>query len=158
MPLDDYRLIISARSKPTLDDFNICANRYGVSLTAAVLRWMRYTERRAILVNSVEGYIKWAWSSEPAYKSGVFIKTANVPPVAVPPKSLAAQNTQYLKTTQLAEHDTGVWFSEKCQEIALASDKFDFTISLIHLDEKVKNFNFGEAIEEDTYEQMRNRF
>jgi Zn-dependent peptidase ImmA (M78 family) len=47
MPLDDYRRQIEAQAKVDLDMIGHCADRYRVSLIAAVLRWLGYTERRA---------------------------------------------------------------------------------------------------------------
>src|SRR5207245_2631654 len=55
MPLDGYRRQIDARSKVDIDMLAHCAERYRVSLIAAVLRWLEYTERRAVLVVSRDG-------------------------------------------------------------------------------------------------------
>ena len=68
MPFDDFRRQISANDRADFDQLSACATRYDVSLVAAVLRWLRYTERRAIMVVSRDGFMKWAWSSQPALK------------------------------------------------------------------------------------------
>jgi hypothetical protein len=60
MPLDDFRARIGPEDKPSLDDLGGASDRYGVSLTAAVLRWLEYTNRRAIFVVSRDGGAKWA--------------------------------------------------------------------------------------------------
>ena len=52
MPLDDYRRQIDPRCKVDLDMISGCADRYRVSLIAALLRWLEYTECRAVLVVS----------------------------------------------------------------------------------------------------------
>lgn len=70
MPLDDFRRQLDPQAAPTLDHLSHCADRYGVSLIASTLRWLSYTQRRAVLVVSREGFILWARSSEPAFKSG----------------------------------------------------------------------------------------
>src|SRR6185436_13658296 len=57
MPLDDFRGQIPDKAKVTFEMLEGCTNRYRVSLIAAALRWLSYTERRAILVVSVDGYI-----------------------------------------------------------------------------------------------------
>ena len=57
MPLDDYRNQIDSRAVIDLDMIGHCADRYEVSLIAAVLRWIEYTERRAVLVVSRDGFI-----------------------------------------------------------------------------------------------------
>lgn len=42
MPLDDYRKQVTGTVD--LDLLGHCADRYGVSLTAAILKWLQYTE------------------------------------------------------------------------------------------------------------------
>jgi hypothetical protein len=89
MPLDDFRRQIPARDRVDIDMIRGCADRYRVSLIAAVLRWLGYTERRAVLVVSRDGFILWARSSEPALRSGAFFRTSagpiEIPAAAVPP-------------------------------------------------------------------------
>jgi Zn-dependent peptidase ImmA (M78 family) len=63
MPLDDYRRQIDARTSADLDMISHCADRYRVSLIAALLRWLEYTERRVVLVVSRDGFILWARTS-----------------------------------------------------------------------------------------------
>jgi hypothetical protein len=63
MPLDDYRRQIDGRAKADLDMISACADRYRVSLIAALLQWLSYTERRAVLVVSRDGFILWARSA-----------------------------------------------------------------------------------------------
>ena len=48
MPFDDFRKQPGAREKPNFDALGKCADWYEVSLMAAVLRWLGYTERRAL--------------------------------------------------------------------------------------------------------------
>lgn len=111
MPLDDFRIQLGDRDKPTFERLSFCAERYGVSLTAVILRWLEYTSRRACLVISREGYVLWARSSQRAWKSGFFIRTTNRPPVALPPTSLAADAA--IESPQGSRrHEAGVWFKE----------------------------------------------
>ena len=63
MPLDDFRARIGPDDKPSLEDLVGVAERYGVSLTAAALRWLEYTNRRAVFVVSRDGGARWAKSS-----------------------------------------------------------------------------------------------
>lgn len=130
MPFDDYRRQIDSRSIATLDLLKHCADRYEVSLIAATLRWLAYTERRAILVVSRDGYILWARSSEPAYRSGLFIKAAGRA-VPVPDKSVAAHPIAFLDPKSGVNHPPDVWLNEPCQEISIVSESYDFTISLL---------------------------
>ena len=116
-----------------LDALGACADRYDVSLTAAALKWLSYTERRAVLVVSRDGYMLWAWSSKAAYRTGAFFKTANRPR-PIPAMSLAARGRNGETPTAASEFEEGIWFErEPCTELALFSDRYDFTISLLHL-------------------------
>ena len=71
MPLDDFRAQIKGRAID-IDVMTDLADRYAVSLTAAILKWMTITDKRAMIVVGKEGFIDWAWSSEPLLKSGIF--------------------------------------------------------------------------------------
>ncbi|MDP5309058.1 ImmA/IrrE family metallo-endopeptidase [Paracoccus spongiarum] len=73
MPLDDFREQIKGRIID-IDVMTELADRYAVSLTAAILKWMTITDKRAMIVVGKEGFIDWAWSSEPLLKSGVFYR------------------------------------------------------------------------------------
>tara|TARA_R110001606_G_scaffold16827_3_gene66634 strand:+ start:477 stop:1388 length:912 start_codon:yes stop_codon:yes gene_type:complete len=157
MPLDDFREQIDARYRPTLDEVGECANRYQASLIAAILRWLKFTERRALLVVSKEGFILWARSSEPALKSGLYYKTRNMPPIELHALSLAAQRSLVVGRTGSTEHEQGVWLNEPCREHVLFSDQYDFTISLLHFDDREPSWEPAEAADEDTYDRMVNR-
>lgn len=76
MPLDDYRQQIDALAKTDLEMLSHCADRYRISLIAAVLRWLDYTERRAVLVVSRDGFILWSRFSKQALKTGAFFRTS----------------------------------------------------------------------------------
>lgn len=155
MPLDDFRKQIDAKAKPSLDDISACASRYDVSLIAATLRWLQYTERRSLLVVSRDGYILWARSSERALKTGAYFKTAGRPPIPIPALSLAAcpdpTNRGFI------EHDAGVWFAEPCEEIALVSDQYDFAISLLHLGKAEWQYRIEEEPFEDSFDAIQRR-
>ena len=157
MPLDDFREQLSVRSRPNLDDLGDCADRYEVSLIAAILRWLQYTSRRAVLVISKDGFILWARSSQPALKSGLYFKTRNRPPVEIPSASLAAQCSLVEGHVGEAEHSCDVWLKESCNEHVLFSRKYDFWISLLHFDDAAERVQPQEEVEEDAYERMMRR-
>lgn len=136
MPLDDFRQQIDSSHMPDLDELGRCAERYGVSLMAAVLRWLDYTGQRAVLVLSREDFVLWARSSRSALRSGAFIRTKNQPPVPVPASSLAAESSQIPAQRTTRFHDAGVWFQEPCIETAIASETYDFKLSLIQLQDE----------------------
>ena len=132
MPLDDFRMQVPARDEVDFEMLGACADRYGVSLIAAALRWLEYTLRRAVLVLSREGFVLWARASETAFKSGLFIKTAGRPPVEIPQESPAVHAVSaVLRERHSAAHHDHVWFAEECRELILPSERYDFTISLL---------------------------
>ena len=63
MPLNDFRNQISG--EVSLDSLGHCADRYGVSLTAAILKWLSYTDEKAVVVMSRDGFMNWASASTP---------------------------------------------------------------------------------------------
>jgi IrrE N-terminal-like domain len=129
MPLDDFRRLVPPSSKIDLDIISHCSDRYRVSLIAATLRWLAYTEKRAVLVVSRDGYILWARSSATALKTGAFFRTS-AGPIAIPATSLAAQRLTSEKHTT-KEHELGVWFPEPLTEMTVFSEQYDFAISLL---------------------------
>ena len=159
MPFDDFRRQIAPLDKANLDVLSDCASRYEVSMQAAILRWLQYTTRRAVLVLAREGFILWARSSEPALKTGAYFRTANVPPVPIPDQSLAAQRKLVEGSKGSAEFDAGVWFGEPCEEMVLFSDRYDFSMSLLHLGPARSRFAVAddEEAEVDTYDRMMSR-
>src|ERR1700693_2147447 len=111
MPLGDFRRQISGIATVDLEIPRACAERYRVSLIAAVLRWLSYTEKRAILVVSRDGFILWARSSERALKTGAFFRTSG-PPIEIPAASHAATQDQLIDGRVGVAHGPDVWFGE----------------------------------------------
>lgn len=132
MPLDDFRGQIAGDDQPTLEALGACADRYAVSLMAATLRWLQYTEQRSVLVLSRDGFILWARSSDAAMKDGLFYRTRNCSPIETPSRSLAARRERVEEAAGETEHDEAVWLSTPCKEIALFSEQYDYTFSLLH--------------------------
>jgi hypothetical protein len=131
MPLDDFRRQINPRSEVDLDQLSSCATRYGVSFFAACMRWIEYTERRAVMVVSRDGYILRARSSQRALKTGAFFRTSGRP-MEVPARAAAAHQDK-VKGRISDLHPAGIWLGEACSEMAIVSDQYDFTISLLQL-------------------------
>lgn len=158
MPLDDFRRQIAPRDKPTLDDLSGCAERYAVSLVASTLRWLQYTELRSVMVVSRDGFILWARSSRAALRTGAYFKTAGRSPIPLPAASIAAQPALLAKSRGQIAHKSDVWFAEPCEEVALASDQYDFVISLLHLEPVIRTTRFGESNDaEDSFEMITRR-
>jgi hypothetical protein len=148
MPFDDFRRQIAAESAVTFDMISECATRYGVSLLAATLRWIEYTATRTVLVVSRDGFILWARSSAPAFKSGVFFRTANRA-VPIPDGSLIVQQPSDEDCRVGVDIEPGVWFEEPCREMTIFSEQYDFTISLLQLGRHTRQIPEFEKAEED---------
>ena len=139
MPLNDFRNQIHPKAKPNFNDLGKIANRYGVSLTAATLRWLGYTENRALLVVSNEGFAHWSRSSKPAFKSGCYIRTSNT--VYELPKAAIAASGNYCDETENGiEQQAGVWFSEPVVEMCIRSDRYDLEMTLLYLPRKTHEY------------------
>ncbi|MBN8886833.1 MAG: ImmA/IrrE family metallo-endopeptidase [Rudaea sp.] len=134
MPLDDFRGQMNGSAD--FDCLGACAARYGVSLTATTLRWLKHTEHHAILVVHRDGYMNWAFSSGPALKSGAFFKTRNQT-IAIPNDTLAAD-------MGVSHERTGVeiaarkWFPHapadfSLREMKITSNEYDAVMSLLVL-------------------------
>jgi hypothetical protein len=134
MPLDDYRKQVTTTAD--LDLLGHCADRYGVSLTAAILKWLQYTDEKAVLVMSRDGFINWAWSSEPAAKAGAFFRTReNV--ICIPEGSLASN--PHVRHDRLGKKiPASVWFPHASPDMALRemkiyAEQYDAVLSLLQL-------------------------
>ncbi|QEI11805.1 ImmA/IrrE family metallo-endopeptidase [Cellvibrio japonicus] len=133
MPLDDYRRQIPDNIKITMEMMDVVTQRYAVSLLAALIRWIDYTSKRAIVVVSRSGFILWAKPSKSAFSSGIFYRTASSPPIEVPANSIAARPADFdiEKAKKGMKHGPGVWFKEPSEEITVFADQYDLTISII---------------------------
>ena len=140
MPLDDFRGQV--KGQLNLDSLSHCADRYGVSLTASILKWLSYTSEKAVLIMSNDGYMNWASSSKAAFNAGAFFKTRNSA-IEIPATSLAAD-------TKVEAEKLGVrlpaktWFpnadsGSELLEMKIYSDQYDSTLSLLILP-KYTNF------------------
>lgn len=155
MPLDDFRRLLPDRGPATLAVLKQCAERYNVSLIAATLRWLSYTSKRAILVNSRDGYILWARSSQNALRSGSYFKTADRPPIEVPVTSLAANPGMLAAGQAEMDHAAGIWLAEPVCEMALHAEQYDFVLSLLILDDAPQRYLLEDADEpEDLFDRF----
>ena len=121
MPLDDFRRQVPEGAKVDIEMLRACAERYNVSLVAAVLRWLGYTRKRAILVVSRDGYILWARSSEPAWRTGAFFKTS-AGPVEIPAAALPSRPELPIDGRGSVDHPSGVWLREPAREMTIFAE------------------------------------
>jgi len=134
MPLDDYRQQLTGSID--IDCFSHCADRYGVSLIAAILKWLDYTEEKAIIILSTDGFMNWAWSSKPAFRAGAFFRTRNNV-IAIPKGTLAA-DTMIKHDRNGREIPLMVWFKHgdpdlSVREMKINAEQYGNVITLLHL-------------------------
>jgi hypothetical protein len=153
MPLDDFRRQIPADAKIDLDIISRCADRYRVSLIAAILRWLTYMTRRAVLIVSRDEFILWSRASDRALKTGAFFRTSGAP-VPIPAPSLAATRDQSVDGRSGVFHRPGVWLPEEVREMTIFSEQYDFTITLLLLEDRGSYIQLEADPEEDTYDRF----
>ncbi|MBO6550564.1 MAG: ImmA/IrrE family metallo-endopeptidase [Rhizobiales bacterium] len=130
MPLDDFREQIKGQ-KVSMELMLFLAARYEVSVTAAILKWLEFTPKRAMLVFGKSGFIDWAWSSTPLIKSGIFYR-ARQETIQLPEKSLAAKGAAYSEFPEGIKHPGGVWAgNETVHETTIFSPQKEMSISLL---------------------------
>lgn len=134
MPLDDYRKQINA--EVDFDLLGHCADRYGVSLTASILKCLEHTDESAVLVVSRSGFIDWAWSSRRAFKAGAYFKSRSNT-IPIPDASLAA-NAEISRDRHGVEMPAQVWFPHADQravlkEMKIFSDQYDCVFTILKL-------------------------
>ncbi|MBF0424119.1 MAG: ImmA/IrrE family metallo-endopeptidase [Magnetococcales bacterium] len=137
MPIHDFREHIAPGEWTDLNMLSCAADRYGVSLMAAIRQWLRYTHQRAVLAVSRDGYILWSEASESAKAGRTFFPNVWKETMAIPGLSLAAKReiTSYPKDG--LPLPKGVWFPDhEVVEMAVHSDQYEFVISLLMLDFK----------------------
>jgi Zn-dependent peptidase ImmA (M78 family) len=152
MPLHDFRAQLPPKTRPDFGTLSKLAHRYGVSLTAAILRWLEYTDTRAMLVVSNEGFAHWAKSSRSAFQSGRFLRTKfevyELPSVATAVTRLFSDEAR-VGILQ----DGGIWFPEPVIEMCLCSDRYDQELTLLHF-ERQHAWNDDEETVVDAFDRF----
>jgi hypothetical protein len=118
-----------------------------------VLRWLEYTDRRAVLVVSRDGYILWARSSPSALKTGAFFRTS-AGPIEIPAQSLAGKQDLLVDGRTGIDFPAGVWFREPVREMTIFAEQYDFAVTLLLLQNEVRLFQEAEP-EEDVFDRFK---
>ncbi|MGM3412083.1 ImmA/IrrE family metallo-endopeptidase [Ralstonia holmesii] len=134
MPLHDFRAQV--QGDVDLHVLGACAERYGVSLTAAILQWLSHTEEKAVVVMSRDGFMDWSCASEPAFDAGAYFATRKST-IEVPPNSLAS-NAQVTREKSGVVIPAKTWFphaeaSMPVREMKISADQYDCTLTLLVL-------------------------
>lgn len=156
MPIDDYRQQISGQEM-SFDLLRHVARRYGVSLTAAVRKWIEFTPQRAAMVLGRDGFALWGWSSDSAYKSGIFINSGmELPELSIAARGPTAQNGEANHPIALPEN---VWVfartSEPVRELTIFASRLGQTLSILLFDEVPERDYVAEPRGWDTFDQFR---
>jgi hypothetical protein len=134
MPLDDFRRQVPGIA--TFESLDVAADRYGVSMTAATLRWLDYTEEHAVLVVHRDGFVLWARSSKPAFRAGAFFRSKRqVVPI---PAAVLASDPQVARELKGLEVEAHLWFpyverGTTLREMKISSDNYDYVMTLLLL-------------------------
>lgn len=134
MPIDDFRRQIDG--PVDLNLLSRCADRYGVSLTAAALKWVQFTDEKAVLIVSSEGFMHWSCSSDSAGKAGACF-SASRSAIEVPQGTLAVdEDVQIEKAGR--EVPATTWFrgadpGDALREMKITMGQYDRTLTLLLL-------------------------
>ena len=154
MPFHDFRVQLPAKATPNFEILSGLAKRYGVSLAAATLRWLEYTETRAMLIVSNEGFAHWAKSSKAAFRSGRYLRTKNT--VSELPSLATAVTRDFTDETKAGiPQSAGVWFPEAAVEMCIRSDRYDVEYTLLHF-EKNCAWSHEEEATLDSFDHFSN--
>lgn len=135
MPLNHFRALVND-DRIDFAMLGSCAELFGVSLTAAALRWVSFTDESAVLVLARDGFMDWSVSSDKARANGAFFKTRNSV-IELPPASLAADASESsVKDGQIVPAST--WFKHadsgaRLREMKIACTNHGYSLSLLHL-------------------------
>jgi hypothetical protein len=150
MPLHDFRRQLSAKDRPDFEVLRRLAKRYGVSLTATILRWLEYTESRAMMVISNEGFAQWAKSSGAAFRTGRFLRTKNAV-FELPKQAFAARGDYSEAALAGITHPAHVWFPEPVTEMCFRLERYDQEITLLHFEADGPRYQAEEEVS-DVYD------
>lgn len=158
MPLDDFRRQVDGEEM----DFDLlghCADRYGVSLTAAAIRWLEIAPQRAVLVASRDDHMLWATSNEAAFKSGAFFATRKN--TLELPEAALAHSRYCTGAPQARNTDARSWFAREpaempVREMTKVAGNYDYTLTLLVMPEAEHRWRRNEDEEpvEDSYDRF----
>ena len=134
MPNQDFRLQV--KDQPF--SFNLishCADRYDVSATAAILKWLDITDKPAIALLSEDGMMHWSKSNNKAFRSGRYFATRkNI--ISVPDQSTAATEKNSKEAREGVQHSPGIWFpDESVVEYTIHSAEHSKTLTVLVLED-----------------------
>ncbi|KVC62677.1 Zn protease [Burkholderia ubonensis] len=158
MPFDDFGRQVDGQPV-SFDLLSHCADRYGVSLTAAALHWTEIAPKRVVLVASRDDHMLWAKSNDAAFKSGAYFATRRNT-IELPRQALAHSDNGWSagdQQTGRAQH----WFphepaSMPVTEMTRVAGQYDYTLTLLSLPdaEWQRPRHDDEEAEEDSFDRF----
>ena len=155
MPANDYRRQIQGTAID-LDVLGACADRYGVSMTSAILKWLELTPQRAVLVMSQNGIVQWACGSESGKWLSMHLnkRLANGQRRALPARSATRLDTDTNVDRLGTAIDARIWFPQEpegmvAREMRIASDFYRQTMTLLVLPPEVKPWERDKMDDDD---------
>jgi hypothetical protein len=120
MPRPDFVTQIGSATID-LDVLGACADRYGVSLTSAVLKWLDFTTDRAVLVLSRNGVVQWAHGSGSGKWLSIALnkKLPNGTRRELPARCSTRLNTDSNVDRIGAKMEARIWFHNEPQDMPL---------------------------------------
>jgi hypothetical protein len=156
MPRNIFENLIKGK-ETSLHLLQHVADHFDVSLTAAILKWLQFTNKRAMLVVGKEGFIDWVWSSDPLRDSWVYLQPRKQL-IELPAQSLAVKKDAFFDNETGVVHKAGIWpFKEDVKEMTVIRDTYDLTITLLLFPDEAPN-RFAQLEEEpelmDTFQKF----
>jgi hypothetical protein len=145
MPFDDYRAQVGDTEMSGALLTHV-TDRYGVSLTAAVRRWIEFTDKRAAMVVARDGFALWGRASRAAFRSGIFVRSG----MEIPEKSLAGmgQGGSLAMTGRPVALPAGIWTfargPEPVKELTFVSERLGVSLTILQFEQ-----DGGYRLEED---------
>lgn len=164
MPIDDFRIQVGS-TVVNLDVLGGCADRYGVSLTAAMLKWLEFASERAVLVMSRGGVVQWARGS----KSGKWLsiqmnkKLPNGQRCSLPQHCATRLHTDSNVDRHGTEVDARVWFQNEPEgmmlhEMRIVSDLYRQTMTLLVLPPEIKPWEREKQTDDEDDDGLENTY
>jgi len=158
MPRTDFEAQIG-NTPIDLDLLGSCSDRYGVSLTAAVRKWLEFTKHRAVLVMSYQGIVQYACGSATGKWCSIALnkKLSNGKKRSLP-KDCATMTRSTTNVDRLGtEIAARVWFPLEpadmpLREMRIVSDQYRQTMTLLILPPEVKPWERDNKNEDDESE------
>ena len=155
MPINDYRNQADGHDM-TRDLLGQITNRYGVSLLAAVRKWIEFTSSWAAMVVARDGFALWGRASASAYRTGIFVPSGMAIPdgsvAAMPPASRDAESDRPVVLP------AGVWTfsrgSEATRELTIFSTRLGISVSILQFENDTGDTVLEEETDWDSYDQL----